>query len=103
MYSIRFTNGYVKTVAGFFAKRTIVTILVLIAIVIVTVFLGKHIAAGFVPEEDQGYFIVSAAQLPDAAITLTERTDKVTRKLEELLSKIPRDSTVARPSTGTTF
>ncbi len=81
----RFTNGYVKT-AGFFAKRTIVTILVLIAIVIVTVFLGKHIAAGFVPEEDQGYFIVSV-QLPDAASL--ERTDKVTRKLEELLSKIP--------------
>ena len=81
----KFTNGYVKT-AGFFARRTIIAVFVLIAIVIVTVFLGKNIAGGFVPEEDQGYFIVSV-QLPDAASL--ERTDKVTRKLEALLSKIP--------------
>ena len=81
----RFTNGYVG-VAGFFAKKTIITVIVLAGIVVVTVSLGKRIAAGFVPEEDQGYFIVSV-QLPDAASL--ERTDKVTRKLEALLSQVP--------------
>jgi HAE1 family hydrophobic/amphiphilic exporter-1 len=81
----KFTNGYLK-VAGFFTGRMIVTLIILAGIVVVTGMLGKRIAGGFVPEEDQGYFIVSV-QLPDAASL--ERTDKVTRKLEELLRQIP--------------
>jgi HAE1 family hydrophobic/amphiphilic exporter-1 len=81
----KFTNGYVK-VAGFFTGRLIVTLMVLAGIVVVTVMLGKRIAGGFVPEEDQGYFIISV-QLPDAASL--ERTDKVTRKVEGLLRQIP--------------
>ena len=81
----RFTNGYVG-VAGFFARKVIIAVVVLIGIVIATVVLGKHISGGFVPEEDQGYFIVSM-QLPDAASL--ERTDRVARKVEALLGKIP--------------
>jgi HAE1 family hydrophobic/amphiphilic exporter-1 len=48
--------------------------------------LGKKIPSGFVPEEDQGYFIVSTL-LPDAASL--ERTDGVTKKIEAILKSIP--------------
>jgi HAE1 family hydrophobic/amphiphilic exporter-1 len=81
----RLTNGYLS-VAGFFTKRLFVSIIVLAGIVVVTVMLGKRIAAGFVPEEDQGYFIISV-QLPDAASL--ERTDQVTRRVEGLLRQVP--------------
>lgn len=81
----RFTNGYVKT-AGFFARKLLITGLVLGGIVAVTGLLGKKIPAGFVPEEDQGYFIM-AVQLPDAASL--QRTDAVTKKVEAILKKIP--------------
>jgi HAE1 family hydrophobic/amphiphilic exporter-1 len=81
----RFTNGYVK-VASFFARKLIVTLLILGGIVAVTALLGKRIPAGFVPEEDQGYFLM-AVQLPDAASL--QRTDAVTRKVEALLKKMP--------------
>ena len=81
----RFTNGYVK-VAGFFARKLIITLIILGGIVVVTVMLGKKIPSGFVPEEDQGYFIISTL-LPDAASL--ERTDGVTKKIEGILKSIP--------------
>lgn len=81
----RFTNGYVK-VAGFFARKLIVSTSILGVIIAVAVLLGMKIPSGFVPEEDQGYFIISTL-LPDAASL--ERTDGVTRKIEAILSKIP--------------
>jgi HAE1 family hydrophobic/amphiphilic exporter-1 len=83
----RFTNGYIKT-AGFFARKLLITGLILGAIVLVTVALGKKIPAGFVPEEDQGYFLM-AVQLPDAASL--QRTDAVTRKVEAILAKYKDD------------
>ena len=46
------------------------------------VVLVRHIPAGFVPEEDQGYLLVNAL-LPDAASL--ERTDAVMRKAEAVL------------------
>jgi HAE1 family hydrophobic/amphiphilic exporter-1 len=81
----RFTNGYVK-VAGFFARKLIITLIILGGIIAVTVLLGIRIPTGFVPEEDQGYFIISTL-LPDAASL--ERTDGVTRKVETILKSIP--------------
>ncbi|MBK9732602.1 MAG: multidrug efflux RND transporter permease subunit [Chitinophagaceae bacterium] len=81
----RFTNGYVK-VAGFFARKLIVTGIVLAVIIGATAMLGMKIPSGFVPEEDQGYFIISTL-LPDAASL--ERTDGTTKKIEAILSKIP--------------
>jgi HAE1 family hydrophobic/amphiphilic exporter-1 len=81
----RFTNGYVK-VAGFFARKLIISVLILGGIVAVAAILGIKIPTGFVPEEDQGYFIISTI-LPDAASL--QRTDAVTKKIEEILKKIP--------------
>lgn len=81
----RFTNGYM-TFAGFFARKLIVTVGVLVAIVVVAGMLMMRIPTGFVPEEDQGYFITSVL-LPDAASL--SRTDAITRRMEELMKNIP--------------
>ncbi|MEP7128580.1 MAG: efflux RND transporter permease subunit, partial [Chitinophagales bacterium] len=81
----RFTNGYVK-VATFFARKLIVTALILAGIIGVAGFLGYTLPSGFVPEEDQGYFIVST-MLPDAASL--ERTSQATAKIEAILQQIP--------------
>src|SRR4051812_13063584 len=81
----KFTNGYTKA-ATFFARKLIVTVVILGGIILTTVWLGKKLPTGFVPEEDQGWFIMSTL-LPDA--TSLERTDAVTRKVENILKSIP--------------
>ena len=53
-------------------------------IVVLIVLLGKFIPGGFVPEEDQGYFMINV-QLPDAASL--ERTEAVMQKIEKMLKK----------------
>jgi HAE1 family hydrophobic/amphiphilic exporter-1 len=107
----KFTNSY-GNLAGFFARKTLVTLVILGGIIGMVVLLGGKIPSGFVPEEDQGYFII-AVNLPDAASL--ERTDIVTRKLEKILKEIPEidlytcingnnllSSTIA-PNAGTFF
>lgn len=84
-YFDRFTNVYVKS-ASFFARKLIVSIFILAGIVVATVLLAMKVPSGFVPEEDQGYFIMSTL-LPDAASL--QRTDDVTKKIEGLLKNIP--------------
>ena len=44
------------------------------------------IPGGFVPEEDQGYFLVNI-QLPDAASL--QRSDQVTAAIEQILDEMP--------------
>jgi HAE1 family hydrophobic/amphiphilic exporter-1 len=80
----KFTNGYVG-VAGFFARKILITLLILGGIVVATVFLGKKVPGGFVPEEDNGYFLMGV-MLPDAASF--ERTDAVSAKVEKILSQV---------------
>ncbi len=80
----KFTNGYVK-VAGFFARKLIISLIILGGIVVGAGFFGKSVPAGFVPEEDNGYFLMGIL-LPDAASF--ERTDAVSAKVENLLSKV---------------
>ncbi len=53
-------------------------------IVVLIVLLGKAIPGGFVPEEDQGYFMINV-QLPDAASL--ERTENVMAKIEKMLQE----------------
>lgn len=80
----RFTNGYVK-VAGFFARKLIISLILLGGIAAGAGFFGKAVPGGFVPEEDNGYFLMGII-LPDAASF--ERTDAVSAKVENLLSKV---------------
>ena len=81
----KFTNGYIG-VAGFFARKTIRGVVFLGIIVVVMLMLGKSVPGGFVPEEDEGYFMCSVS-LPDAASL--QRTTEVTRKLEALIASVP--------------
>ena len=77
----RFTGGYINMVSHLVRKLGRVGIMIGIILVFI-VLLGKKIPAGFVPEEDQGYFMVNL-QLPDAASL--ERTDSVMVKIEKML------------------
>jgi hydrophobic/amphiphilic exporter-1 (mainly G- bacteria), HAE1 family len=80
----KFTTGYIG-IAGFFARKLIITVLVLGIICFGAWTVGKNVPGGFVPEEDNGYFLM-AILLPDAASF--ERTDAVSSKVEKLLKEV---------------
>lgn len=80
----KFTNGYSK-LAGFFTRKLIISLLILGIIVLSAGSLLKKVPGGFVPEEDEGYFLMGVL-LPDASSF--ERTDSVTHKVEGLLKNI---------------
>jgi HAE1 family hydrophobic/amphiphilic exporter-1 len=80
----RFTLGYTG-VARYFARKLVISLTILGVIVAAAAFLGKKVPGGFVPEEDNGYFLMGII-LPDAASF--ERTDAVSAKVEKLLSQV---------------
>jgi len=77
----RTTNSYMK-VAGLFSRKLLVSVAALGAIIVLMSGLFGMVPGGFVPEEDQGYFLVNV-QLPDAASL--ERTDVITAQVEDIL------------------
>lgn len=77
-YFDKFTNGYVK-VASFAARKLFLTVMILLGICIATGYLAFKVPGGFVPEEDEGYFML-AIQLPDAASK--DRTEAISKKVE---------------------
>ncbi len=77
------TDKYVG-LAGFLARKVLVSIVIMGGIVFLTVRLAGRIPGGFVPEEDQGYILVNAL-LPDASSL--ERSDAVMRKVEKILAE----------------
>jgi HAE1 family hydrophobic/amphiphilic exporter-1 len=72
-------------VARIFARKVVITLVLLVGIVALTAFFGKKVPGGFVPEEDNGYFLMGII-LPDAASA--ERTDAVSHKVEDILGKV---------------
>lgn len=79
------TKGYLG-IAGHFARKLTLTAIALGAVTALMGGLFTAVPAGFVPEEDQGYFLVNI-QLPDAASL--ERNDRVTAKVEKILGETP--------------
>jgi HAE1 family hydrophobic/amphiphilic exporter-1 len=79
----RTTNSYMG-IAGFFMRRIGVSLAGLIGLTILLSGLFGVVPNGFVPEEDQGYFLVNV-QLPDAASL--ERTDKIVASIEDILQE----------------
>ena len=77
------TNAYVS-MAGFFARKVLVSLVLMGGIVFLAMRLNARIPGGFVPEEDQGYILVNA-MLPDASSL--ERSDAVMRKVEGILAR----------------
>lgn len=82
-------SGYVKTVT-LFLKRPVITLSVYVILVAVTMWLFMKWPTSFIPEEDQGYFIVSV-QLPSAASL--QRTEVATAEVRELLDRFPEIKT----------
>jgi hydrophobe/amphiphile efflux-1 (HAE1) family protein len=78
-------SRYDRDVGRLLARRGLV-LAVFGALVAANLFLFRTVPTGFLPDEDQGYFITSF-QLPDGASL--ERTDQVARQVEEILMDTP--------------
>lgn len=81
----KFTLGYTG-VAGIVARKSIRSIIIMGIVLVATGFLGKFIPGGFLPEEDEGYYLINV-QLPDAASL--ERTNETAAELEKIISETP--------------
>jgi hydrophobic/amphiphilic exporter-1 (mainly G- bacteria), HAE1 family len=80
----KFTLKYTG-LAGVVARKSIRSVIIILIVCGVTGILGKAIPGGFVPEEDEGYYLINV-QLPDAASL--QRTDQVAQKVEAILEKV---------------
>jgi HAE1 family hydrophobic/amphiphilic exporter-1 len=81
----RATDRYVG-VCGSLVRKTVLSLGLLAAMVVLAGLLGMRLPATFLPEEDQGY-VYAAMQLPDAASL--QRTDAAMKKAEDLILKTP--------------
>src|SRR5881296_4125470 len=79
------THGYVNW-SRLAIRKAVLSFALLAVLAVGAGLFGSRLPSGFLPEEDQGY-VYLALQLPDASSL--ERTDKVCRKIEEILSKTP--------------
>ena len=77
----RSTDSYMKfsKIIARKTTRSLIFILILSGAIII---ISKFVPGGFIPEEDQGYFLVNI-QLPDAASL--QRTDVINSKIEDIL------------------
>jgi HAE1 family hydrophobic/amphiphilic exporter-1 len=80
----KFTLGYTG-VAGMVARKSVRSGVLIGIVLVFSGLLGRAVPGGFVPEEDEGYFLINI-QLPDAASL--ERSDEVAEKVEDILSKV---------------
>lgn len=76
------TNGYVR-VAGLFVRKAVFALIGVVAFSVLAVFTMGRVPSGFVPDEDQGIFLVNV-MLPNASSL--ERTDAVCRQIEKILA-----------------
>lgn len=87
-----FNNGYDKTSKGYMAvtrrliRHSSIAVLMLILASGLMVFGFMKVPGGFIPDEDQGYFIV-AAKLPDGAGM--QRTAQTLEQIDEILKDAP--------------
>jgi len=77
------TSGYVW-VARILARRAVLSLVAIGGVVLLAGGIAKGLPSGFVPDEDQGIFLINV-QLPNAASL--ERTDRVCQRIEGLLAK----------------
>jgi len=81
----RATDGYVG-LCRMAVRKSFISLLFLVGVVVLTSMLGKAVPTGFLPEEDQGY-IFAGLQLPDAASL--QRTRELTEQAEKLIMDTP--------------
>ncbi len=78
-------NAYVAACGGLIRKSAI-ALIVLAGCAVLSLLIGRKLPTGFLPEEDQGYLLLSV-QLPDAASL--QRTDATMLKIEEIIKQVP--------------
>jgi len=81
----RVTNGYVG-ICRIAIRRSLISLVFLVAVTASAGFFGKLVPAGFLPDEDQGY-VFAGIQLPDASSL--QRTSEIARQAEELIMSTP--------------
>jgi HAE1 family hydrophobic/amphiphilic exporter-1 len=79
----RFTGSYLSF-TGILVRKVSRSMIFIGIILVLTLLLFKGVPGGFVPEEDNGYFLINV-QLPDASSL--QRTDLVCKKIENILAK----------------
>jgi len=73
-------------ICGSLVRKMVILMVVLAGVAVMDGIIGKALPGGFVPDEDQGYCLVSF-QLPDAASL--QRTREVGKKVEAILKRTP--------------
>ncbi len=81
----RFTGGYM-TITGILARKLLRSAVLVGIVAALAVVIAGRIPGGFIPDEDNGYFL-AALQLPDASSL--ERTDAAAKRVEAILMKNP--------------
>jgi len=79
------SNTYGRTV-GLLARKATLSMLLLVAVVVGIVVVGRHVPGGFIPDEDKGYLFV-AVELPEGASL--QRTDEVLAQVENIVTSTP--------------
>ncbi|HZX94902.1 MAG TPA: multidrug efflux RND transporter permease subunit [Myxococcales bacterium] len=81
----RFTDGYVSF-TGILVRKAFRSSLLVVLFTVLAGLFASRIPGGFVPDEDNGYFFANIV-LPDASSL--ERTDAVSKRVEEIIGKTP--------------
>ncbi|HEX3408867.1 MAG TPA: efflux RND transporter permease subunit, partial [Candidatus Binataceae bacterium] len=81
----RAQNGYVK-ISALLIRRVLVAIAILIGFTVLAAGIGRKLPQSFLPDEDQGYFLMNVA-LPEASSL--QRTRAVMQKIDEILTHQP--------------
>ncbi|MCU0363905.1 MAG: multidrug efflux RND transporter permease subunit, partial [Bacteroidales bacterium] len=79
----RVTGGYVG-LAGYLSRKVVRVVMILVVVIGAAALLGKSLPGGFVPDEDQGYFIMNVVLPPASSV---QRTDEVCRQAEAIMKK----------------
>jgi HAE1 family hydrophobic/amphiphilic exporter-1 len=81
----RVTNGYVD-LSGWLVRKSIVGVVIILALSAGVLLLGRGLPGGFLPTEDQGYAFV-ALQLPQGASL--QRTTQASQSVEDAMRQVP--------------
>lgn len=79
----KFTGSYLS-LTGILIRKISRSVIFIGIVIFLTILLFRNVPGGFVPEEDNGYFLINL-QLPDASSL--QRTDEVCKKVERILAE----------------
>jgi hydrophobic/amphiphilic exporter-1 (mainly G- bacteria), HAE1 family len=77
------TGKYVG-IAGYLSRKAFRIVIILVVVIVGAGLLGKSLPGGFVPDEDQGYFIMNVAMPASASL---QRTNEVCSQVEKILAR----------------